>query len=212
VEIYYIIALVIAIVTHEVSHGYIAYMCGDPTAKQAGRLTLNPIRHIDPFGSVILPGLLLLSHLPPFGYAKPVPVNVQRLRSPRNQSVLVAIAGPLVNGFWVIVAVIIGHLSGCHWTSYCTPVQSDVAKFAVAFAIVNASLGAFNLLPVPPLDGSAFIERLVPASKLRAYFTFRSLALPLAMVFFVVDGMTLHLTDHVLNWVQTQVQQIVLPN
>ena len=94
---YLYIALLPSIILHEVSHGWVAYRCGDTTAKDAKRLTLNPFAHIDPFGTILLPGLLVALHFPPFGYAKPVPVNVSRLRKPRQQSLYVSLAGPLVN-------------------------------------------------------------------------------------------------------------------
>ena len=93
-EIYFFIALVPSIVLHEVSHGYVAYHFGDPTARDAHRLSLNPLRHIDLFGTLLLPALLVLSGLPAFGYAKPVPVNVGRLRRPRQQALWVGLAGP----------------------------------------------------------------------------------------------------------------------
>jgi len=93
----WLIPLIIAIVFHEVSHGLVAKRLGDPTAEERGRLTFNPIRHVDPFGTVILPLLLALSHAPIFGWAKPVPVNYRRLRNPRRDMVLVALAGPGMN-------------------------------------------------------------------------------------------------------------------
>ena len=96
---YFFLALVPSIVLHEVSHGWVANFFGDPTAKENHRLTLNPMRHIDPFGTVLLPVLLLISGLPAFGYAKPVPVNVSRLRKPRSQGLYVSLAGPLMNIF-----------------------------------------------------------------------------------------------------------------
>lgn len=211
-QLYYVIALIIAIVTHEVAHGYVAYLCGDTTAKLAGRLTLNPIRHVDPFGSIILPGILLLSGLPTFGYAKPVPVNIQRLRRPRNQSVLVALAGPGVNLLWLGLAVLVGHLTGCTWSGTCVGTPFLIVRLCVAFAVVNVSLAVFNLLPIPPLDGSALVERLLPKSMLRQYFSFRAIALPFSMVLFIVDSMTWHVTGHLLGYVQDWVIRIVLPN
>src|ERR1039457_154988 len=95
---YYIyIALVPSVILHEVSHGWVANFFGDPTAKDAKRLSLNPMRHIDPFGTILMPALLIAFHFPPFGYARPVPVNTSRLRKPREQSLYVSLAGPLVN-------------------------------------------------------------------------------------------------------------------
>ncbi len=133
---------------HEVSHGLVARRLGDPTAQQAGRLTLNPIPHIDPFGSVLLPALLALSGAPVFGWAKPVPVNPRHFARPTEGMALTAVAGPLSN---VLLAVIAGRL--------ILPFASGWLAVAIwAFGLVNVVLAVFNLLPVPPLDGS----RLVP--------------------------------------------------
>src|SRR5271155_4295370 len=94
---FFYIAMVPSIILHEVSHGWVANFFGDPTAKNAKRLSLNPMRHIDPFGTILLPAVLVALHFPPFGYAKPVPVNTSRLRKPRQQSLYVSLAGPAVN-------------------------------------------------------------------------------------------------------------------
>src|SRR5205807_5193160 len=102
----FLAVLVPSIILHEVSHGAVAYLFGDPTAKEAGRLTLNPIAHVDPFGTVILPAILILSHAPPFGFAKPVPVNPRRMRSPRNQGLLVSLAGPATNITIAVIAAV----------------------------------------------------------------------------------------------------------
>jgi Zn-dependent protease len=158
--------LVPSVILHEVSHGAVALAFGDDTAKRAGRLTLNPLPHIDPFGTIILPLLLSLTGLGAFGWAKPVPVNPSRLRSPRNQYVLVSLAGPAVNVVLALVAAV--------WLRLVSPDVADVvlfggghglrldeAVFLVGF--VNVILAAFNLLPVPPLDGSSVVQRLLPA-------------------------------------------------
>ena len=218
--IYYIVALAIAIVFHEVSHGFVAYLCGDPTAKQAGRLTLNPLSHVDPIGSVLLPASMLLAGLPPFGYAKPVPVNFSRLRHPRNQSVFVSIAGPATNVLLGGVGIALGRLSGCHYSvfdgseylTWHSSFQGDIGKFALTFVVVNASIAAFNLLPIPPLDGSVLIERLLPKRFLDVYFSFRSIALPFTMVLFVLDGLFFHVTSGVLGAVRQAAANLVFSN
>src|ERR1700732_5203445 len=102
----YFFALIAAIILHEISHGVVALWFGDDTAKRAGRLTLNPIKHIDPFGTLILPALLSLSGVGAFGYAKPVPVNIGRLRHPRNESLIVSLAGPATNVLLALVSVV----------------------------------------------------------------------------------------------------------
>ena len=170
--------LIAAVILHEVSHGVVALWCGDDTAKRAKRLTLNPIRHADPFGSVILPAMAVLAQLPAFGYAKPVPVNGARLRNPRRDLVLVSLAGPATNFLLAAISASIakwrvdtGHdLTGVLFDS----VQGDlVLQIFFYFALVNVLLGTFNLLPIPPLDGSALLERLLPTRWLPTWYRFR---------------------------------------
>jgi Zn-dependent protease len=184
--LYYLIAIVPSIVLHEVSHGWVANYFGDPTAKQQGRLTINPLKHIDPFGTVLLPALLIFSGLPMFGYAKPVPVNVSRLRNPRKQSLYVSIAGPLVNIFLSGVGFAI-----CEYAIHSTQSQTTF-NIGEYLGLVNITLAAFNLIPIPPLDGSAILERFIPQRNLAKYYDVRSKALPFFMVFIIVDSMFLH--------------------
>jgi Zn-dependent protease len=148
-------ALIPAIILHEVSHGVVALAFGDDTAKKAGRLTLNPIAHVDPVGSVALPLLLAVAGAPLFGWAKPVPVNPRQLRNPREQSLLVSLAGPATNIVLALVMAIA--LRG-------TTGGSLSREFIVQFGVINVVLATFNLLPIPPLDGSAVIERFLPAN------------------------------------------------
>jgi Zn-dependent protease len=185
--LYYLIAIVPSIVLHEVSHGWVANYFGDPTAKQQGRLTINPLKHIDPFGTVLLPALLIFSGLPMFGYAKPVPVNVSRLRNPRKQSLYVSIAGPLVNIFLSGVGFAI-----CEYAIHSTQSQTTF-NIGEYLGLVNITLAAFNLIPIPPLDGSAILERFIPQRNLAKYYDVRSKALPFFMVFIIIDSMFLHI-------------------
>ena len=155
-----ILSLVPAVVLHEVSHAATAAAFGDPTARQAGRLTLNPIRHVDPFGTVILPGLLIVLALlgtgsgVVFGYAKPVPVTSAKLRRPRLHMLLVSLAGPITNAGLAATAVVV--LRGTTLLSFRT------AQFLVVWIVVNAVLTVFNLLPMPPLDGSELVAVALP--------------------------------------------------
>ena len=147
--------LIPSVILHEVSHGVVAYWCGDETAKRAGRLTLNPIPHIDPFGSLLLPFLLSLTSFGVFGYAKPVPVNISKLRHPRNQALLVSLAGPATN---VLIALLAA------WVLRTWRPQGTVARVIIDLGVTNVVLAAFNLIPLPPLDGSAVVERFMPRS------------------------------------------------
>ena len=155
----WILPLVIAITFHEAAHAFVAYRLGDNTAWQLGRVTFNPLKHIDPFGTVILPGLLLLSHSPfLFGYAKPVPVNFRNLNHPRLDMVWVALAGPVTN---IILALIAA--TAFHALPF---VPADAAKWTAdnlknAF-LINIVLAVFNMLPIPPLDGGRVAVGLLP--------------------------------------------------
>jgi Zn-dependent protease len=188
---FFFLAIVPSIVLHEVSHGYVAYLFGDPTAKENHRLTLNPLRHIDPFGTVLLPALLIISGLPAFGYAKPVPVNISRLRKPRSQSLYVSLAGPLVN---VLLSVL--GFGICELAIHVTRNQFtfDVGEY---LGLVNLTLAVFNMIPIPPLDGSAIIERFVPNRHLPKYYNLRARALPIVMALIILDSLVFHVG---INW------------
>lgn len=185
-EVAYFCTLIPSIILHEISHGVVANLCGDDTAKRAGRLTLNPVPHIDPLGSVILPVLLVLSGVgPAFGWAKPVPVNVSRLRHPRNESVLVSLAGPVTNGllffaFALTFRYLLAHDVGLSATTIGIPFGYEIL---LAGALANITVGAFNLIPLPPLDGSALVERLVPNRHLAAYYRVRPYGMVIVFLF-----------------------------
>lgn len=203
--------LVPSVILHEVSHGYVALIFGDDTAKRAGRLTLNPLAHIDPVGSVILPALLIFAGVTPIGYAKPVPVDLSRLRSPRNQSVLVSLAGPVVNIVIALVAGILLHLDISHSTQSNLGLIAQLAvtnslsgKVLFYLGAVNVLLAVFNLIPIPPLDGSAVIERVLPGRYLGSYLRLRRVMLPVALVtFFLFPSVIQNLISPVINfWVK----------
>ncbi len=145
----WVLPVIFAVTVHEAAHGFVAYRFGDDTAYRAGRMTLNPLRHVDPFGTVLLPALLYVASGFLFGYAKPVPVNFGRLRHPRRDMVLVALAGPGMNILLAIISSLLFY--GIDW------VPSGAAQWAAANLVhsiqLNAVLCVFNMLPFPPLDG-----------------------------------------------------------
>lgn len=161
----FIISLVLfffAIIIHEISHGWVAYKLGDPTAKYSGRLTLNPFVHIDPLGTILLPIVLVLMHSPVvFGWAKPVPVNFWNLRKPQQDMIWVGLAGPLANIILgIILAVILK--SPLVTNAY----SADILKTAI---VINFVLAVFNLIPIPPLDGSRVLMGLLPRETAMSY-------------------------------------------
>lgn len=159
-----IIPLIIAIVFHEVAHGWTARMLGDPTAAQLGRLSLNPVKHVDPFGTIILPGMLKLSGLPVFGWAKPVPVIKSRLRNPRRDMMIVAAAGPGSNLVMALVGAVLLGLLLKPYAGIQEPggLAGFVALNLANFILLNVFLALFNLLPIPPFDGGHIVEGLLP--------------------------------------------------
>ncbi len=203
------IILVPSVVLHEVAHGYVAYLFGDPTAKERHRLTLNPIAHIDPFGTILMPGILLLLHFPAFGYAKPVPVNLSRLRRPRQQALWVSLAGPAVNvvlsaiGYVVCRFSITGVVHTANGVAaYVT--NHDLFVFGETLGLVNLVLAVFNLIPIPPLDGSAIIERFLPRRSLAKYYQLRARALPIFFIALILLTWTTNIAGtwlgHIENW------------
>ena len=179
-------ALVVAIVFHEVAHGWTALMLGDPTAKERKRLSLNPIRHVDPFGTLILPGLLALSGLPVFGWAKPVPVIKQRLNNPRFGMMAVAAAGPATN---LVLATIGAIVLGLLARGVAAP-PDGLLGFGLAslysFILINIFLALFNLLPIPPFDGSHIVEGLLPPRAALVYEKMRPFGFPLIFLLLLV--------------------------
>lgn len=164
--IFYIIILLFSIVIHEVSHGFMAEYFGDNTARNAGRLTLNPIPHIDPIGSILVPAILVLSHAPFFfGWAKPVPYNPNNLSNLKWGTFWVASAGIISNVFIAIFFGVIIHLAPSFGLPLYNPFSPHPFYFVTgAIVLINLALALFNLVPIPPLDGSKILFSLLPNS------------------------------------------------
>lgn len=196
----WLVPLVIAIVFHEVAHGLVARRLGDPTADERGRLSLNPIRHIDPFGTVILPLALAITHAPVFGWAKPVPVNFRRLNHPRRDMVLVALAGPGMN----LILALFGAAILAATISLSGGAQDGAARFVAAnalnFILINIFLGVFNLLPVPPFDGGHVVQGLLPPALARSFGKIgRFSLLVLVMLLLVLPMLGVDIIGHIVS-------------
>lgn len=183
-----IIPLIFAIVFHEIAHGWVALTLGDPTARDAHRLSLNPLRHVDPIGTLLVPGFLWLTLHMPLGWAKPVPVNKWRLREPRAGMMLVAAAGPGTN---FVLAGVGALLLGLLMRPYVGVQQpAGLAGFVALnlfnFIQINVFLAMFNLLPIPPFDGSHIAEGLLPRDLARSYARLRGLGMGLVLLLLVV--------------------------
>lgn len=181
----WIVPLVFAIVLHEVSHGWTAYAFGDPTAKRKRRLSLNPIRHVDPFGTVILPLVLAVSGAPVFGWAKPVPVVPRRMRNPRLHMMLVALAGPGMNLALALISAFA--LALLRWLAPGDGIGWIFLELnLINFLLINVFLAIFNLLPIPPFDGGHVVEGLLPRPLAVRYRRLGRFGFPLLILLLVI--------------------------
>ena len=174
-----ILSFVPAIVCHEACHGFAAYKLGDPTAKRAGRLSFNPLKHIDPFGTVIMPLLLMAMNMPVFGYAKPVPYNPAYFKDPRKGDLIVGLAGPAANLVLAVLGAVVYTL-----VMLVLPV-SALAQNDVFYYF-------FNLLPIPPLDGSSIFAFFLPQKYLPQYYKVQRYAMPVFLIVVLLVPYVLH--------------------
>ncbi len=200
-QLIYFCVLIPSIILHEISHGVVALAFGDSTAKRAGRLSLNPIRHVDPVGTLLVPAVLTLSGVGAYGWAKPVPVMTDNLRSPRNHTVLVSLVGPLTN--YVLAALMgVGFVAvgGRDFLLGMAPLSLLQEIFFYA-GIANIVLGTFNLIPCPPLDGAAVLERFLPERYLPGYYNLQPFLMFLPFVLILLfHGAWTSLIDHLITW------------
>ena len=179
----WVLPVIFAVTFHEAAHGFVAHRFGDDTALRAGRMTLNPLKHVDPFGTVLLPALLFMMSGFLFGYAKPVPVNFGRLRHPRRDMVWVALAGPAMNILLAVVSSVMFY--GVDW------VPSSASRWAAANLVhsiqLNAILCVFNMLPFPPLDGGRVAVGILPRFLARPLARVEPYGMLILMLLFVVS-------------------------
>ena len=181
------VAVIVGIVVHESAHALAAYLLGDKTARSRGRISLNPLNHIDPFGTVLLPLLMIVAGGPVFAFAKPVPVYLGNLKHPERDEVVVSLAGPASNILLAALAALaLRALAGsldplCSWALRLQGVPL-AANFLVTFMSINLSLAFFNLIPLPPLDGSSVLVLLLRGHALDTYRRIQRYAMPILLV------------------------------
>jgi len=175
-QVIFYAVLLPSIILHEISHGAVALAFGDRTAQRAGRLTLNPLAHIDPFWTILVPAVMVLTSGRAFGMAKPVPVNPRNMRSPRNHGLLTSLAGPATN-------LMLAAGASVTYRILRPPSRGTFGEVLLTFGLANVILAVFNLLPIPPLDGSSIPERLLPKRWLEPYLRIRQYS------FFVFIGL-----------------------
>lgn len=180
-------AVIIGIVVHESAHAFAAYALGDRTARSQGRISLNPMRHIDPFGTILLPLIMILAGGPVFAFAKPVPVHLGNLKHPRRDEVIVSLAGPASNILLAVFgAFLLRGIAGDPMLSMGSGLISTLTPMLIQFSLtlisVNLSLAFFNLIPLPPLDGSSLLVPFLHGRALQTYYEIQRYSMPILIV------------------------------
>ena len=188
-------AVIVGIVVHESAHALAAYALGDATARSRGRVSLNPLNHIDPFGTVLLPLLMILAGGPVFAYAKPVPVYLGNLKHPKRDELIVSLAGPLSN---ILLAGVFALLLGFVWPALARSGAAASVVYLVGNAImtctlVDLSLAFFNLIPLPPLDGSSILVLFLKGEALQTYYRIQQYAMPILIIVLYLLPTVLHI-------------------
>ena len=210
--ILWVIPLVFAITVHEVAHGWVASKLGDPTAKQMGRLTLNPLKHIDLFGTIIMPGILLMLGGIVFGYAKPVPIGWRNLRNPRRDMALVAIAGPLTNAFMAVGWALVAKLAIWQYDAGHIEIGAPLYFMSSVGIMLNLVLLVLNLIPIPPLDGSRVVASFLTGTWARNYARIEPFGF-LILLALLVFGILGHVLNPTVQWLTLLInQQFNLPS
>lgn len=180
-----IVPLIIAITMHEAMHGFVAYLCGDNTAKRLGRVTFNPFKHVELFGTLLFPGILMLAHSPfVLGWAKPVPVNFRQLKNPQRDTFLVALAGPVTNIVLAILSAV-----ALHFSTFTTPEKTPWLFMGLYSSItINVILAVFNMLPILPLDGGRVLESLLPRNMASVYAQSERFGMAIILLIFMLPA------------------------
>ncbi len=187
-----ILCFIPALVLHECAHGFVADKMGDHTARRLGRLSLNPLKHIDPFGTVVLPLLLAVTNLPVFGYAKPVPYNPNNFRDLRKGELLTGLAGPAANLVMGLLGALVGYIAMMFMSTSTAEAALWVRSIAYYFTLVNFYLMFFNLIPIPPLDGSSIVAVFLSDRALVKYYSIQQYAMPILMIVLIALPMLLN--------------------